>query len=203
MTSGVMQMANKESTKQKTLEVGAEIIHLKGFNHTGIQEVLQTAGVPKGSFYNYFRNKEDFGLQVIDYFIGFFSSLVKPIIEDPSLTPLGKIRRILDQFIEIFSARDFAYGCPIGNLAQEMGDLSPAFRQKLKEAVDSMANIYMRLIREGQSIGEISEMIHAENTAYFIVSSWHGALGHMKLEKSAQPLESHIHFTFSYILKSG
>ncbi len=193
----------KESTKQRTLEVGAEIIHLKGFNHTGIQEVLQAAGVPKGSFYNYFKNKEDFGLQVIDYFIGFFSSLVKPIIEDPSLTPLGKIRRILDQFIEIFSARDFAYGCPIGNLAQEMGDLSPAFRQKLKEAVDSMANIYRRRSREGQHIGEIAEMSHGKNTACVIVASWHGALGHMKLEKSAQPLESHIHFTFSYILKPG
>jgi TetR/AcrR family transcriptional regulator, transcriptional repressor for nem operon len=54
------------------LERGAEIIHLKGFNHTGVQEVLRAAGVPKGSFYNYFKNKEDFGLQVIDYFMEFF-----------------------------------------------------------------------------------------------------------------------------------
>jgi len=55
------------------LERGAEIIHLKGFNHTGVQEVLRAAGVPKGSFYNYFKNKEDFGLQVIDYFMECFS----------------------------------------------------------------------------------------------------------------------------------
>lgn len=190
------------NTKQKILQVGAEIIHLKGFNYTGIQEVLQAAGVPKGSFYNYFKNKEDFGLQVIDYFIGFFASAVEPITQDPSLTASGKIRAILDRFMEVFRERDFAYGCPIGNLTQEMGDLNPAFRNKLKEAVDCMANIYVRLIREGQSCGEISEKIHAEHTAYFIVSSWHGALGHMKLEKSARPLESHIHFIFNHILKA-
>ena len=58
----------RQNTRQKILEVGAEIIHLKGYNHTGLQEILQAAGVPKGSFYNYFKNKEDFGLQVIDFF---------------------------------------------------------------------------------------------------------------------------------------
>jgi TetR/AcrR family transcriptional repressor of nem operon len=189
----------KENTKQKILEKGAEIIHLKGFNHTGIQEVLQAAGVPKGSFYNYFKNKEDFGLQVIDYFDGFYSAMVEPIIEDPSLTPLGKIRRILDQFIDIFSERDFAYGCPIGNLAQEMGDLSEAFREKLREAIGSMTNIYLRLIREGQYLGEISRRIQAKETAYFIVSSWHGALGFMKIEKSTQPLERHKNFIFNFL----
>jgi TetR/AcrR family transcriptional regulator, transcriptional repressor for nem operon len=190
----------RETTKQKVLEVGAEIIHLKGFNHTGIQEVLQAAGVPKGSFYNYFKNKEDFGLHVIDHFIGVFSAVVEPVIEDPSLPPLEKIRGMLDLFIEFFRGRDFSYGCPVGNLAQEMGDLSPAFREKLNEAFDSMADIYMSLIREGQSNGEISERIHAEDTAYFIVTSWHGALGHMKIKRSTQPLESHIHFIFNYIL---
>jgi TetR/AcrR family transcriptional repressor of nem operon len=50
----------KEDTKQRLLMTGAEIMHLKGFNHTGIQEILDKAGVPKGSFYNYFKSKEDF-----------------------------------------------------------------------------------------------------------------------------------------------
>jgi TetR/AcrR family transcriptional repressor of nem operon len=197
---GDFEMA-KENTKQKILEVGSEIIHLKGFNHTGIQEVLNAAGVPKGSFYNFFKNKEDFGLQVIDHFIGFFASMMEPIMDDPDSSPLEKIRHILQQFIQIFGERDFSFGCPIGNLAQEMGDLSPAFRKKLKEAVDSMASIYINLIQEAQERREISKEISPKETAYFIVASWHGALGHMKIQKNGVPLENHLRFIFDYILK--
>lgn len=38
--------------------------------------------------------------------------------------------------MHFFAEEDFAYGCPIGNLAQEMGDLSPEFRDKLKYALE-------------------------------------------------------------------
>lgn len=192
----------RENTKNRILEAGAELIHLKGFNHTGLQEILNNAGAPKGSFYYYFKSKDDLGLQVIDYFVSFFSFLTKPIREDSSLSPLEKIRRILDQFIPFFESKDFGYGCPIGNLAQEMGDLNPAFRPKLKGAIDFMADIYAELLEEAQAAGEIATSLDIKETAYFLVSSWHGALTRMKIEKSSEPLENHRHFIFQYILKS-
>ncbi|MGD8230113.1 MAG: TetR family transcriptional regulator C-terminal domain-containing protein [Desulfobacteraceae bacterium] len=190
-----------QSTKDRIIELGAHIMHLKGFNHTGIQEILDAAGVPKGSFYNYFRSKEDFGLQVIDYFVGYFNQFTKGITSDLSLSPLEKIRRILEQFTAFFESKDYAYGCPVGNLSQEMGDLSPAFREKLKEALDNMAGIYAQLLKEAQERGELSISIDPTEAAYFIVSSWHGALIRMKVEKSSEPLKSHLKFIFDYILE--
>ena len=191
----------KENIKNKILETGAEIIHLKGFNHTGIQEILNAAKVPKGSFYHYFKNKEDFGLQVIDYFNEYFSLSCKDVLEDAAQSPLEKIRQILQRFIEFFRSKDCAYGCPIGNLSQEMGDLSPPFQAKLKEAMDSMVDMYAGIIREGQKSGGISPQLDAGKAAEFLVSSWEGALLHMKIEKSLEPLENHQRFIFEYILK--
>jgi TetR/AcrR family transcriptional repressor of nem operon len=176
-------------------------MHLKGYNHTGIQEILDAAGVPKGSFYNYFKSKEDFGLQVIDYFIDYFNQFTEGVTSDPSLSPLEKIRRILEQFISFFESKDYAYGCPVGNLSQEMGDLSQAFREKLKEALDKMAGIYAQRLKEAQARGEMSVSIDPIETAYFIVSSWHGALIRMKVEKSSEPLKNHLKFIFDYILE--
>jgi TetR/AcrR family transcriptional repressor of nem operon len=190
-----------QNTKDRIIESGAHIMHLKGFNHTGIQEILDAAGVPKGSFYNYFKSKEDFGLQVIDYFISYFNIFTEEITSDRSLSPLEKIRRILEQFAAFFESEDYAYGCPVGNLSQEMGDLSPAFREKLKEALDNMAGIYAQLLKEAQGRGEISISMDPTETAYFIVSSWHGALIRMKVEKSLEPLKSHLKFIFDYVLE--
>ena len=191
----------KENTKQRILEIGAEIIHRNGFNHTGIQEILSAAGVPKGSFYNYFKSKEDFGLHVIDYYAGFFSLVSKEILEDETLSPLARIRRLLEWFIDFFKSKDYAYGCPVGNLAQEMGDLNPAFREKLKGALDSMIDMYAQLLAGAQREGEISQRLDVRETAHFLVSSWHGALIHMKARKSPAPLKNHFRFLFEHVLK--
>lgn len=189
------------NSKIRLLEAGAEIIHLKGFHNTGIQEILQAAGVPKGSFYNHFSNKEDFGLQLIDHFVDFFSSVSKPILENTALSPLQRIKDILEWFMNLFAEKDFAYGCPIGNLAQEMGDLSPAFRDKLKYALEKMVDVFSEILLEAQARGEISQRLDVRKAAEFLVSSWHGALVHMKAIKNLDPLENHMQFIFEYVLK--
>ena len=58
----------RTNTREEIIRKGAELIHAQGFKATGLQQVLQTAGIPKGSFYFYFKSKEDFGLEIIDYF---------------------------------------------------------------------------------------------------------------------------------------
>ncbi len=193
----------KPNTKQKILENGAELIHLKGFHHTGLQEILRAAGVPKGSFYNYFSSKEDFGLQVIDYFGEFYAAITAPILEDPMLSPLQKIDKLLDWFMEFFKSKDYAYGCPVGNLTQEMGDLSPAFREKLQSSINIMVDGYVRLLEEAQQEGQIPGHLNVRDAAYFLVSSWHGALLHMKAVKGPEPLKNHKHFIFTHVLTSG
>jgi len=191
----------KTDTKQKILETGAELIHLKGFNHTGLQEIIKAAGVPKGSFYNYFSSKEDFGLQVIDHFAEYYTLMSRPFLEDPALSPLQKIRSLLEWFMEFFKSKDYAYGCPIGNLAQEMGDLSPAFREKLKSALDILVDSYSGLLADAQKESEISRNLDVREAARFLVSSWHGALMHMKAMKGPEPLENHKRFIFDYVLR--
>jgi AcrR family transcriptional regulator len=63
-----------DNTRDKLIGVSVELIMLKGFNNTGIAEILSKAGVPKGSFYYYFKSKEDLGLAVIDHYGKLLSS---------------------------------------------------------------------------------------------------------------------------------
>ena len=189
----------KEGVKQRILEKGAEIIHQKGYYHTGIQEILDAAKVPKGSFYNYFNNKEDFGLQVIDYFVAYFDRIAREILEDHSFPPLERVRKLLDHFIDFFGAKRYTLGCPIGNLGQEMGDLSESFQKKLKGAVDAMAGHYIKVLSEAQSEGDLPPGLDMKKTEFFLITSWHGALIRMKIERSPEPLEDHKDFFFNGI----
>ncbi len=190
------------NTKDKILQVGAEIMHQKGYHATGLQEILSAAEVPKGSFYNYFKSKEDFGLQVIDYFNEFFAQFSQSILEDDRLPPLARLENLLDQFMAFFESRGFTCGCPVGNLAQEMGDLSPAFQKKLGQAIDAMVATYTGILTQAQDAGDIPADLDLEETADFIIAGWHGALIRMKVAGSVEPLMNHKKFVFDYVLKN-
>jgi TetR/AcrR family transcriptional repressor of nem operon len=190
----------RANTRDRIIEAGAEIIHRKGFNHTGIQEILNAANVPKGSFYNYFKSKDEFGLQIIDYFSAHFKRIAKETLEDTRVSPLNRIYLFLSAFMEYFESQNFAGGCPIGNLAQEMGDLSPAFRKKLSEAIDMMVDAYSQVLVAAQNDRKILKSLNIDDTASFIIASWHGAIIQMKLSQNLAPLKNHRKFIFDYIL---
>ena len=189
------------NTRDRIIEIGAGIIHRKGFNHTGIQEILNAANVPKGSFYNYFKSKDEFGLQIIDYFTDHFKQIAKETLEDTRVSPLSRIYAFLTAFMEYFESQNYTGGCPIGNLAQEMGDLSPVFREKLSEAINMMIEAYKQVLEAAQNDRKISKNLDIQDTAAFIVASWHGAIIQMKLTKSLAPLKNHRRFVFDHILK--
>jgi TetR/AcrR family transcriptional regulator, transcriptional repressor for nem operon len=191
----------KEDTKAKLIKAGAEIMHLKGYNNTGVKEVLDRAGIPKGSFYNFFRSKEDFGLQVIDYHVGFFFEIFAKFLADEAQPPLERIRLLLEWFMDFFKSTDYTLGCPIGNFAQELGDISPVFREKLKSCLDAMAWQFAAVLEEAQGSGALTRALSPREAAGFMVASWEGALVLMKVMKSTEPLETHLKYVFDFILK--
>ena len=53
-------------TRKDLVWCGTELLTERGFQITGIEEVLKRVGVPKGSFYHYFKSKDEFGHAVIE-----------------------------------------------------------------------------------------------------------------------------------------
>jgi TetR/AcrR family transcriptional repressor of nem operon len=117
--------------KTRILKAGARIVLEKGFCDTGLAEVLKAAKVPKGSFYFHFKNKEDFGLQLIDTFAEVLKAGQERAYRDERLPHLERIRTLFRWQSDLFRKNHFVGGCPIGNLSLEMGDRNAAFRKKL------------------------------------------------------------------------
>ena len=187
-------------TKERLLQIGAKYVHLKGYNHTGLQEVLKEANVPKGSFYFYFKSKEEFGLAIIDVFIDFFEKSIGYSLSDKSLSGLERIKAFIITTIGILNDNDFVGGCPIGNLSLEMGDLNENFRIKLSDAFSKMEEKIFECLKDAQSTQEISQSIDIKTSAAFILNSWEGAIVRAKAEKSKKPFEALEEMIFNKIL---
>lgn len=192
----------KDTTaKQALLEAGRRFIITKGYNHTGLQEVLQAAGVPKGSFYHYFTSKEDFGMHVLNRYVETHDALLGRLLADETLTPLMRLRRYFEVSCAHIVALQHSEGCMVGNLSQELADQNQAFRVRLAQILESWSDRLAECLTQAQQAGEIPADLDPRLTAEFCLNSWEGAILRAKVMKSAAPLDTFLHLIFDSLLR--
>lgn len=188
------------ATREKLIETGAELIGQHGYNATGINAVLKTCGVPKGSFYHYFSSKEEFGLAVIDQFAAAYDAQLAELLEDTTTPPLERLRRYFAAGREHMHNCNHATGCLIGNLGQELSGQSDTFRDALDQVFQRWEHRLVGCLEGAQEAGELSAALPAEALASFILSGWEGAILRAKTLKSVEPMEQFEAILFQQVL---
>src|ERR1700722_12663565 len=117
-------LLKSNNTRLALLESGISIMLEKGYNNTGISEVLVAVGVPKGSFYHYFDSKEDFALAIISHTGKLYAHNMANIFGDKSLKPTERLKKYFSESRRDMLKKECRKGCLIGNLSQEMADQS-------------------------------------------------------------------------------
>lgn len=194
-------MAVKEK-KQEIIAIGTELIAFNGYNATGIDSVLRQAGVPKGSFYHYFRSKEDFGLAVIDQFDREYDQKLRSFFEDHARSPLNRIRNYLEQSLAQMTENRFAKGCLIGNLGQELADQNERFRERLETIFQSWRRHFSDCLAQAREKGELASGLEPDSIAEFILAGWEGSILRAKVMKSPEPIRNFIDTLFLTVLKT-
>ncbi len=191
----------KETTRDTLLEAGRRTFLERGYNHSGIEAVLQEAGVPKGSFYYYFESKEDFGLQVLDRFVEVYTAEIDRHLDDASMSPAGRLRKLGEMAFDRLASQQCRNGCLVGNLSQEMADQNEAFRVRLEEVFLGWGERFARCIRQGQEAGEIPGHLDARQLADFWINSWQGSVLRAKTLRDTAPLRTFLNVMFGFIFQ--
>jgi TetR/AcrR family transcriptional repressor of nem operon len=189
--------------KEDIVQVGLDLVLSRGFNATGVEAILKQANVPKGSFYNFFSSKEEFGLAIIDKFVAERVAVLSPIFSDESLPPLERVKKSFETLIAIFEGNDCFKGCLIGNLGQEMSDQFENVRQRLEESLQMWIKWLTTLLLQAQKKNTIPANLDVEILAENLISSFQGALLRSKVKKSPEPLRNFIHLYFDIFLAQG
>src|ERR1700754_4713495 len=60
-----MPRPSNPEARRRLLDAGLELVHARGFAASGVKDITDAAGVPKGSFYAYFSSKEAFAAAIL------------------------------------------------------------------------------------------------------------------------------------------
>lgn len=187
-------------TRDRILEAGAEVIGAKGFNGSGLNEILQRAGVPKGSFYHYFASKEEFGVALIERARDEYLDSLRTHLSDRKRTAVQRLRAIFEETREECANSGATVECIIPKLALETASLSEPVHAAVRCVYQQWSAIIAQVIREGQAADEIDRRHDADRLANVLVMMWEGAAIRMQIDRSVQPLDDFLGFVFDSLL---
>lgn len=186
--------------RQLLIDIGTAIFTQKGFGNTGLDEIVQAADVPKGSFYYYFDSKDVYAHAVIANYATYFARKLDRSLNDETRSPLMRLRAFAADATDGVMRFEFKRGCLIGNLGQEMGSLEDSFRVLLLDVLDTWRGRFRDCIEEARAAGEIATPVDSPALARFFWSAWEGAVLCAKLERSRVPLDNVGHLFFDHML---
>lgn len=124
----------KRNTRKKIVETARALFHERGYHATGLAEILKASGVGAGSLYHFFASKEELLSAVLDWYL---EMLYPGVMDGPFAStsdPIGRVVAVLKGYREMLLKTEFKLGCPIGNLALELGTgAGPVVRQKIAQ----------------------------------------------------------------------
>ena len=198
-----MNARRTEDFLEKLLEAGVTLFAEKGYHGTGVKDIVERAGVPKGSFYNYFDSKEAFGAAILRHYAREQAAeWEQHAREVDSADPLLALRGIYERIVADYEACDDRCGCLLGNFAGEIAQSSDLCRDAARQTVDEWRVGFADHLRRGQDYGSVRRDLSADAMADLFWNAWEGSLLRMKLDDSVEPLKACVHSMFDLFFKS-
>ena len=192
--------ATGTDTRDRILDAGSAAIVAKSFNACGLSEILSAAGVPKGSFYHYFKSKEDFGVALIERSFQQHAARVRACIDDTSLEPLDRIRLCFGECRDHYAEHGPTRECVLAKIALETAQLSEPMRAAIKKGYEGWAALLAQAIEEAQEKGQITSDLPPQALADLLVNSWEGATIRMQIDRDVAPLTQFMDVVFKCVL---
>lgn len=177
------------------LATGQRIMAGKGFSAVGLNEILATAGVPKGSFYHYFGSKDAFGEAMLHAYFDEYLADMDATLGQPGVTVAQRLLNYWQAWQASQSFDDCQGKCLAVKLGAEVADLSEAMRLALKRGTAGIVGRLAGAIEAGVAEGSLAVDGDAEDTAHSLYQLWLGASVMVKIVRDTSPFESALRTT--------
>ncbi|SEK17731.1 TetR/AcrR family transcriptional regulator [Parapedobacter koreensis] len=193
-------MKKAAATRLMILEKAFELIYIKSYQTTSVDEIIATTKVTKGAFYYHFKTKDEMGLAILH-------EILKPALANSFIQPLqlqaNPVVAIYDLMHGLLMENEFLkveYGCPAANFTHEMTPWNADFRKVLDEITREWETAMATALENGKEKGFIRKDVNSKQVTLFVMSGYWGIRNFGKLENSKsiylpylQELKNYLH----------
>jgi len=129
----------RHESKTKFLQAALQVIRAKGYTATTIDEVCETAGLTKGSFFHHFDSKEELALAAAEYWTEGSGALFAASPYHARTDALERLLAYVDFRKELLTGEVADFTCLAGTMVQEVYHTHPAIREACERSMSGHA----------------------------------------------------------------
>jgi TetR/AcrR family transcriptional regulator, transcriptional repressor for nem operon len=178
------------TTRDRIILAAVELFYANGYEATGMSEILRKARANSGSFYFFFKSKEE----LLDAVLEWYLANLKPIIVDPVYAvcsdPIERIFVLLNNYREKIVVTDFTFTCPIGRLALEIDPSRREIHSKIAANFDGWTAAVRKCLEDasdrfpvGTDFAQLSQ---------FVLTVMEGGVMQARAHRSIVPFDSSL-----------
>lgn len=180
---------NLAETRAAILEAAFEEIYAQGFHASSIDAILERTELTKGALFHQFASKLELGYAVVD-------EVIVPMTLERWVTPLAAFDDPLEGILQLVERNigespqsRLDLGCPLGNLIQEMSNVDPQFRRRLRRCIEIWIAGVEEHLERGRASGHLRRSVKPREVAEYVVVTIEGVFAVAKglRDKSVVP----------------
>ncbi|AJI94503.1 HTH-type transcriptional repressor nemR [Yersinia ruckeri] len=175
-------------TREHLLATGEHLSLRLGFNGMGLSSLLTSAGVPKGSFYHYFKSKEAFGEAMLQRYFDRYDAQMHNLFSNPQGDQRHHLLSYYAQAISSYCNSECHNSCLAVKLSAEVSDLSEPMRHALDIGTARVIRRLQNAIEQGIAEKSLRTILSPDATAETLYALWLGASVRAKVKRSLAPL---------------
>lgn len=187
-------------TREHLLATGEQLCLQRGFTAMGLSELLRVAKVPKGSFYHYFRSKEDFGVVLLEQHYQQYTRQLTARFSQPVGNYRDKLLGYYQDSLALFYQQGKITCCLTVKLSAEVCDLSEDMRTTIDKGTTEIIALLANALEKARDEQSVIFEGAPQPLAQVFYALWLGANLHAKISRSAAPLENALSHVSSLLI---
>ncbi len=179
-----------KSTRDRLVQSALYLFWLKGYEATSIADILERAQANAGSFYHFFRRKEDLLLAVLQLYAESLEGVIVAPVRERYSDPIERVFGILEFYRGNLVATDCSYGCPIGRLALEIGPEQTEVHRRLAGNFDGWSTAVAELLAEARD--RFPPKTDLESLATFVLTVMEGGVMQARAHRDLAPFDASV-----------
>jgi len=171
--------------RETIIKTASNLFYQKGYNSTGINEIISESGIAKATLYNHFKSKEDIC-------VAYLNNLNTPFLKDIEKFALSKpkgseqILALFDFLEKFFHSKNFN-GCWCLNTISEIPNENTKIREEIQRGKNEFLELIVRLLKINFPNRTKKEVVILSKQVYLIYES---AISESHLHQNQWPIKT-------------
>jgi len=143
-----------EFDPEAALEAAMQLFWTRGFEATSLQDLLDSMGIARSSFYQAFGSKQEVFLRGVERYRDWLAGELRRSMESAD-SGLDFIEDTLKSVAGDTKCADGRRGCLVFNSAAEFGQRDPEVAGRVAASIDAFTGVFADAVRRAQDEGDV------------------------------------------------